>query len=267
MANLWDTMAALESGQRQELIYAERAKNLESDSTFWCERTAHQDTSEILPLWHVVCISQSVNPKHWVSSSPQAAERMLRHCKGPVASKLSDIVSIYHKALGHADAKELLTSHQPVCGVMTTLKWFSDWASKNEVNFDDNEANRATFSAPLNSNGADINLLATRQQLIDAFGSITGMNLSWFRNLKYTPRLKDACKRPGRGGKGHIIQPLFCPFEVMLWLVDKKRKTGKPIGDFTAWRMLKAHFPKVYAIHADAAPPPIERGKPTYSAG
>jgi hypothetical protein len=92
----------------------------------------------------------------------------------------------------------------------------------------------------------DFTLLATRQQLIDAFGRFTGMDGSWFKNLKDTPSLLAARKYKGQGGRGHIDEPRFCPFEVMRWLSDERRKKGRRLGEPKAWELLEKHFPKVY---------------------
>ena len=91
----------------------------------------------------------------------------------------------------------------------------------------------------------DYTMLATRQRLIDAFGSFTGMDDSWFTNLKDTPKLKDARKVAGSGGKDST-EPLFCPFEVMRWLTDSKQKKGKGLSPDKGWHLLQGHFPKVY---------------------
>ena len=91
----------------------------------------------------------------------------------------------------------------------------------------------------------DFALLATRAQLIAAFGAFTGMDDSWFTNLKDTPKLKDARKVAGSGGKDST-EPLFCPFEVMRWLTDSKQKKGKRLSPDRGWHLLQGHFPKVY---------------------
>lgn len=91
----------------------------------------------------------------------------------------------------------------------------------------------------------DLTMVATRDELIEAFGKFTGMDKSWFDNLTGTPRLMAARKFTGQGGR-NSAQPLFCPYEVMQWLADPKRKKGKPLSDTTAWRLLKNNFPKVY---------------------
>lgn len=100
----------------------------------------------------------------------------------------------------------------------------------------------------------DYSMLATRAQLIQAFGAFTGMDLTWFDNLKDTPALLDARKVTGRGGRGHLAEPRFCPFKVMQWLVSGKRKKGRPLSLEKAWELLERHFPRVHSAHSAAAP-------------
>lgn len=91
----------------------------------------------------------------------------------------------------------------------------------------------------------DFAMVTTRTKLIDTFGTFTGMDTTWFDNLTDTPKLNAARKHKGQGGRKHA-EPLFCPYEVMQWLADPKRKKGRPLSDTTAWRLLKNHFPMVY---------------------
>ncbi|WP_382155482.1 hypothetical protein [Hydrogenophaga sp. ANAO-22] len=100
----------------------------------------------------------------------------------------------------------------------------------------------------------DFAVLATRDELIAAFGAFTGMNLSWFKNLSDTPALKAARRVTGQGQRGRTVEPLFCPFEVMQWLISPKRKKGRPLGQEKAWERLEQHFPKVYALRELADP-------------
>ena len=107
-------------------------------------------------------------------------------------------------------------------------------------------------AAPVGSESADgealdFNLLATREQLIAAFGAFTGMDRSWFKNLKDAPALLAARRVAGQGGRGHIAEPRFCPYAVMQWLISPRRGKGRRIEVGTAWRMLKTNFPKVHA--------------------
>lgn len=99
----------------------------------------------------------------------------------------------------------------------------------------------------------DYSMLATPEKLIEAFGQFTGMDRFWFNKLADKPELLAARAVEGKRGRGGYA-PLFYPFTVMSWLIDQKRKTGKPISEATAWRMLKAHFPKVHAAHSDYDP-------------
>lgn len=100
----------------------------------------------------------------------------------------------------------------------------------------------------------DFSMLATRDQLIKAFGAYTGMNKSWFYNLKDTPSLLAARKITGQGGRGHIQEPWFCPLEVMQWLANPKLRKGNPMTPETAWRMLENHFSKVYSKNSVGDP-------------
>lgn len=100
----------------------------------------------------------------------------------------------------------------------------------------------------------DYAVLASREQLIAAFGTFTGMTMAWFKNLDDTPALKSARKVTGRGQRGSTVEPLFCPFEVMLWLVSSKRKKGKRLGESKGWDLLERYFPKAYAPRASADP-------------
>lgn len=118
---------------------------------------------------------------------------------------------------------------------------------------------QATSTTPLtnsasNTHRSDFAMLATRDQLIAAFGSFTGMDLMWFNNLKDIPALLRARKVVGQGGRGHIAEPWFCPFEVMQWLTDSKRRKGRKLSDDKAWDLLERHFPMVYNAQSVADP-------------
>lgn len=100
----------------------------------------------------------------------------------------------------------------------------------------------------------DDSALATREQLIAAFGAFTGMDAAWFDNLKDTPALLKARRVKGRGQR-HSIEPLFCPMTVMLWLASKKRKKGRLFqSEGKPWELLERHFPAVYAKNSHGDP-------------
>jgi hypothetical protein len=112
---------------------------------------------------------------------------------------------------------------------------------------------QAAPPAPVAADVPDFDMWATRQQLIDAFGKFTGMDATWFDNLTTSPSLRAARKCIGQGGR-HNAEPLFCPYEVMQWLADPKRKKGRKLGGEKAWQLLKAHFPKAYALNSIGDP-------------
>lgn len=96
---------------------------------------------------------------------------------------------------------------------------------------------------------ADLTLLATRQQLIDAFGPYSGMSIAWFDNLRDRPGLLASRRIKGRGQHGHTIEPMFCPYEVMMWLAGpKKLRAGRNLSKSKGWELLERHFPKVHRI-------------------
>jgi hypothetical protein len=100
----------------------------------------------------------------------------------------------------------------------------------------------------------DLAMVATRQQLIDAFGSFTGMNATWFDNLTDSPALLAARKVTGRGGRGHIAEPLFSPFEVLQWLTNKSRRKGRSLSAEKGWALFESHFPRAYAAFSTTDP-------------
>lgn len=98
-------------------------------------------------------------------------------------------------------------------------------------------------------------LLATPSELITVFGTITGMDKAWFNNAKDAPKLKAARHSAGKGGRKGL-EPLYQVFEVMQWLIDKKRRKGKTMEEATGWRMLKNQFPNVYEEYQSFEPRP-----------
>jgi hypothetical protein len=99
----------------------------------------------------------------------------------------------------------------------------------------------------------DFTLLASRSELITAFGKFTDMNQEWFHNLNDTPNLRTARKILGTSGRKNS-EPLFCPFEVMQWLINPKRKKGRQLSEATGWRVFKNHFRLAYNAKAIGDP-------------
>jgi hypothetical protein len=146
--------------------------------------------------------------------------------------------------------KDLFADSDDKYGVGDLIEWAKEKNFVADEVLEAWEAYQAATKKPQtntdSNDGPNFEMLATRHQLIQAFGAFTGMDAKWFDNLKDTPKLRSARKVTGKGGRGHIAEPLFCPYEVMVWLVDKKRRKGKNISNDTAWRLLERHFPEVY---------------------
>lgn len=98
----------------------------------------------------------------------------------------------------------------------------------------------------------DYSLLATPAELLDAFEK-WGLVAAWFDDLNSHKWLLDARRKKGQGQRGHVIEPLFCPFDVMNGLIGKVRKTSRLNPD-TAWRTLEHKFPEVYAAFQEHDP-------------
>lgn len=105
-------------------------------------------------------------------------------------------------------------------------------------------------------NSPDLTQWANPEELVAAFGNFTDMTVEWFQPAKLAdkPKLKAARKQVGKGGHSPVL-PLFATFEVFNWLLDAKRRTGRPMSEATGWRLLKRHFPAVYAKYQGYEPP------------
>lgn len=137
------------------------------------------------------------------------------------------------------------------------------WRALIKAGIDSDELRLLSFGTKLpidaeakdeNSNPEiDIAALATRTELINAFGKFTGMDKTWFLHLADTPKLKTARKFKGKSGR-HSVGPLFCPYEVMQWLIDPKRRKGVMLSNTTGWRILRNKFPKTYDANSKGDP-------------
>lgn len=102
----------------------------------------------------------------------------------------------------------------------------------------------------------ETDMCATPAELIHAFGEWTGMNSNWFDDIsKQGQGLRDA--RLHKGGAGR--KPLFCPYKVMMYLLNTRRRNGPIPPAQTAWRALRRHFPSVYAVYETFAPESIKK--------
>lgn len=118
-------------------------------------------------------------------------------------------------------------------------------------------AARATDTAPpapvaalgdetQSTDGIRYEVLASRTELIEAF-SLYGVELKIFRALKDRPGLMAACRVKGQGQKGSRAEPMFCPFEVINWLVKTGVKEKPRLTNSMGWHILQTRFPSVYA--------------------
>jgi hypothetical protein len=146
--------------------------------------------------------------------------------------------------------KDLFADSDGKNGAADLIEWAKEKGYVADEVLEAWEAHQAetkmTQTKTVSNDGPDYRMLASRDQLIKAFGAFTGMDATWFKNLKDTPQLDSARKVTGKGGRGRIAEPFFCPYEVMVWLIDPKRRKGNPIQPDTAWRMLETHFQTVY---------------------
>jgi len=124
-----------------------------------------------------------------------------------------------------------------------TKKEINTWLKKNRRLEKFMPVKRAVIKAPA---GLDYPALATRDELIDAFGMATGMNQKWFENVSNSPDLKAARKQTRTGRGASAIPSLFCPFEVMQWLVLKGRRGGVKLSSHRGWTILESKFPVAY---------------------
>ena len=120
---------------------------------------------------------------------------------------------------------------------------------------DTGAADGADVQAKVSEASLDTTLLAVTADLVDAFGIATGMTKQWFTSYKLRDAadLGTARKVKGRGGR-NSMQPLYCPFEVMAWLVNSKHRQGRELSEARGWQILETHFPKVYKKHSAADP-------------
>ena len=96
-------------------------------------------------------------------------------------------------------------------------------------------------------------VLASRTQLIEAFGYY-GVELKIFKALKDRPGLKAACRVKGKAQKGSRAEPMFCPLEVINWLVKTGVKEKPRLENFMGWHILETKFPSVYAENSIGDP-------------
>jgi len=124
-----------------------------------------------------------------------------------------------------------------------------EWAIENDYTIDHltpflHDQSGSSESAEDEINGYKWADLFPPYALINAFGFSTGMDASWFDKLE-GPLLRARVVK-GQSGRGRSTAPLFCPYQVMIWLIDPKRKKGRPLSESKGWRILKERFPAIH---------------------
>lgn len=94
----------------------------------------------------------------------------------------------------------------------------------------------------------DLSLAATSSELITAFGGLTGMDRSWFANLKDKPALDRSRVLRGQSGRHHT-EPMFDVYPVFQWLISRRRRAGRFAPAPAVWMALQRHFPGIYERH------------------
>ena len=183
---------------------------------------------------------------------PHSALAAIADSQGLCAEELQGLEHWLAGAVVHSDLRDRFRIAFST-GTLQLLDGFT-LAPKVSAASQHSETLEPLSAAGLPAETPDDDKLATREALIRAFGSFTGMDAAWFDNITDKPRLLAARKWVGQGGRGHIMEPWFCPYEVMLWQIDPKKKKGRQMSPATGWRMLKVHFTKAYADHEHEDP-------------
>lgn len=135
--------------------------------------------------------------------------------------------------------KHAMVSRKELC------RWIEATGIKSAYSFGPQQDSTQPLAAQTDTVPASVryDLLATRAELVAAF-SMWGLNLCMFKNLTERKWLMDARKVKGQGQRGKIIEPLFCPFEVMRGLATKTKKPR--FSEEKGWDVLENRFRNVF---------------------
>ena len=127
------------------------------------------------------------------------------------------------------------------------IRHLAEWAHAEAAALPLAELFVSASVAPTTADVVELNrsLLATPTELLDAFKQ-WGMKATWFKDLNSRKWLLNARRQKGQGQRGHVVEPLFCPFVVMNGFIGKVRKTNRRQPD-NAWRTLEHKFPDAHA--------------------
>ena len=270
---------------RSELLYFnwdnQKDQKEESRRRSWAEAydadndPAPEHRAQMLKGWH----DQGLGADHWFSLKDVGPDRAaMRLCQlDPNQMTLEQATGHKNEATGPDEFVRLLQRFEDLAKCQpqhrTLLHWL-EFARASGLRYHpwiDEYVKAAKLQAPTPSGAVmpaelvpepeeslpldDYSALATRKELIAAFGVFTGMSMAWFKNLKDTPALFKARKVDGVGARSSTREPLFCPMEVALWLMNAKRKKGRPFHNAAKpWELLESHFPAAYARHSAGDP-------------
>ena len=173
-----------------------------------------QDSDQGKAHWELICEAQRVESelRHWRLLRPQSVTEAVMH---------------------EAKLKELNSELAGITGRMREIESAQPASPAAIV------PGAAASSRP----APDYARLATPDDLIAAFGGF-GLKQNWFDDLNSRQWLLNARKVPGQGQRGRRRVPLYCPFEVMMGLVEKSRKSKLSVN--AGWRILEQRFPAAY---------------------
>lgn len=168
---------------------------------------------------------------------------------------LQQMLRVFEDAIEHEQRPQSLKDWMDlaIAAGLRRHSWIDDYVAADGGNADESEKSERGNDGRSQSD-IDLAELATPKQLVRAFGRATGMTSEWFRHLKDAPKLLKARKRVGIGVRSAAVPPLFCPVEVLNWLLDPKRKKGQPLTEEQGWKLLELHFEAAYRKVASVDP-------------
>jgi hypothetical protein len=234
-------------------------------SDFFKPRWSDYKPQSLITLWEAVCLSVGINSGHKYAQF-EWIERNKTHFSKEVVGTIHQLLERYKLALHRAskpggdlvvvgERKELELQDMFAWAKTNGMDLPKDFSATLTTVTGTEEKEFLDLTTPSASNGSnpDLSLCATPAELLDTFKNYGAMKQAWFRDLNSRKWLLEARKRKGQGQRGCVIKPLFCPYLVMLGLMNKVRKADRLTPD-TAWRRLEHKFPKVYAAYESHDP-------------
>jgi len=174
---------------------------------------------------------------------------------GMAEAKLNDALNLYVHHLDGDEARLIVAALAASNAAAFAMTEPPASPSINPIADNNGELTDASTSTIQDDKTLDFDLLATRDQLLNAFES-WGLKPSWFRELGSHSWLMAARRFKGRGQRSHIIEPLFCPLAVMEGLATSIRGRAR-LSLTKGWDILDRHFPNV--SHANSFADPREQ--------